>query len=257
MKELDKIGFGTYGIQNKEIIKLALQVGYRTIDTAVLYKNHSLIAEAINELKINREEIFIISKIHNKDQKNGTIIESYNEIIKHFGGYVDLLLLHAPVKNKFIESWKVLEDLYLNKKVRYIGVSNFRINELIDLLAKCRVKPYINQIEISPYNTRKELGLFCTNKGIRLQAYSSLIKGSDKMNNQILVTIAEKYKISLAQLLLKWSLQKGNCIIPMSKNENHMRENLQVCKIKDLDDNDIEKMDRMDEKYYTIKHYKD
>lgn len=232
--DLDRIGFGTYRIKDKDIIKSALQIGYRTLDTAILYKNHNIISQAIKESNIPRNQLFIISKISSKSQKSNKILDDYQDMIRNFG-YIDLILLHAPVKNKYIESWKILEDLYLEKKVRYIGVSNFRIFELEEL-KKCRVKPYLNQIEVNPYCTRTKLVKYCQDNGIIIQAYSSL-------KNKIGDISAEK--------LLKWALYKGYYIIPMSSNREHMKQNLNI-KGEDLDI-----LDKLNRDFYTISYYKD
>lgn len=266
MVDLNKIGFGTYRLKDKKTtilyIKQALQLGYRTIDTAVLYENHEYIAHAIQESNINRRDLFIISKIHNNDQIAGKIRESYSGIIKYFDGYVDLLLLHSPVKNKFIESWKILEQLYLEKKVRYIGVSNFRIHELEQILSICQIKPFLNQIEISPFCTRKELTDFCFKNNILIQAYGSLTN-TKKINDQKLQDIKNCISsdlgidLSAAQILLKWALQKNYYIIPKSTNIIHMQENLCAADIKNFNNAHMRSLDLLNESFHTIPHFKD
>jgi methylglyoxal/glyoxal reductase len=253
---IDKIGFGTYKIKSKEIIKKAIKIGYRTIDTADLYNNHQEIRDAIKESGYNRNEFFIVSKIKNKDQVNGTVKEAIYKILDIFE-YIDLLLLHAPMSS-FIDSWKILENEYKNNKIKKIGVSNFRIDELRLLLKTCKIKPYLNQIEISPFNTRYELTKFCKDNDIIVQAYSSLTRGFKlKKDIKNIEIIKQKYKLSTCQILLKWAYDSGYYIIPMSTNYDHMKENFIIDKLNSLDQESMHLLNSLNENYYTIPHFKD
>ena len=258
------VGIGTYkltGATCSDIVCNALIMGYRMIDTAVLYKNHSDIKLAIEKSGISRNNIYISSKIHDNTQKeqndnNNAIRDSVMSILKELGtDYLDQLLLHSPVKHKFIPSWKILEELYNEKIIRFIGVSNFRIHELELLLQNCKIPPYVNQIELSPFCTRNSLVSFCSSHGIIVQAYASLTVGR-RLNDANLIAIAQSLNISPASLLLSWALHKNYYIIPKADNIKHLYENINVSSIK-LDNSVIENLDALNECYYTIKKHSD
>lgn len=243
------IAFGTYRLKGEECfeaVKNAITVGYRMIDTAILYKNHKEIAKAIKGIK--RHELFIISKIDNKTQESQEIEEATKTILMELEiDQLDLLLLHSPHKNLFIDSWKKLINIRNNGLTKFIGVSNFRIDELESI--KYLEKPYCNQIEVNPYNQRKELVKYCQDNGIIIQAYAPLAR----MQKTLLTP----------HQMLQWSISKGFIPIVTSKNIEHMIENLNETKLKldlhlhlhlDLHSN---LMDNLDEEYYTIPHYKD
>ncbi|AYV76580.1 MAG: aldo/keto reductase [Terrestrivirus sp.] len=266
MTELSNFGVGTYkllGDRCIDIVTQALRIGYRTIDTAVLYKNHEQIREAIKRSGIPRSELYISSKIHDSDQKSGKIFESVEIILIELGiTYLDQLLLHSAVEGKYIESYKQLEKLQELGLVRNIGVSNFRIDELEILLSKIesgeiKQKPFVNQFEVSPFCTRDELVTFCKNHGIKIQAYGSLTVGR-KFNDERLSAICTKVKMNPCDLLLQWGLQKGYYLIPKSETEQHLKENF-ASKNKNnvLDDSIMKELDDLNESYYTIRKHRD
>jgi diketogulonate reductase-like aldo/keto reductase len=260
---LQPIGIGTYKLNNSEcsdIITHAINIGYRVIDTAQLYKNHQAISTGINKTNVKRAELFITSKIHINDILNGNTESACHKILTELQiDYVDLLLLHAPVsKEQNIKAWQVLERLHDSGYVRFIGVSNYRINELQELLSIAKIKPFCNQIEISPYNTRLDLVKFCRENKIIIQAYSSLTRGN-KLNSTTIIELSKKYKVTPAQLLLKWAIQNDYYVIPKTTNKIHLLENFNVAN-KDfpiISFSDMAVLNKLNENYYTIKHYRD
>jgi diketogulonate reductase-like aldo/keto reductase len=263
MAFLNKIGFGTYKITGEtciNIVEQALLDGYRTIDTATLYRNHPDIAEGIKKSNIRRQDIFLISKIHIKDIMDDNTEQAFYKIIKELDtDYLDMLLLHAPKsKEKNVKSWKILEELCEKKLVKYIGVSNYRVNELEEILEICTIKPFVNQIELSPFNTRIKLVQFCQKHNIIIQAYSSLTKGN-KLKSYSVMALAIKYNITVAQLLLRWAHQHNYYVIPKTINKIHLKENLQIINadFSNLSDIDMKLLDSCNEDYYTITYYRD
>lgn len=256
------IGLGTYKLIGEDCIRIisqAIKCGYRTIDTAVLYKNHKEICEGIKLSKIDRSELYISSKIHDSTQKNGKIIESVEEILAELEtDYLDQLLLHSAVKNKYLNAWKQLERLYKEGKVKHIGVSNFHVNELEDLLSHCEIKPYLNQFEISPFCTRKNLVKYCFDNDIKVQAYGSLTVGR-KLADPNLAKIAAKLNVTPQYILLKWAMQKGYYIIPKSECYEHLTQNLMPGDKSNPDIPSIcmDELDELNEDYYTINKHRD
>lgn len=234
MTNIDKIGLGTYKLNGNictTIVEKALRIGYRTIDTADLYKNHCEISQGIKNSEVSRDEICLISKIKLQDIKKNRIKESIDKIIKELDiNSIDIILLHGPLeKNKNISSWKSLMEIKNNNIVDQIGVSNYSIQDIENITSSTSFseQPYLNQIELHPYNinTRKQLVSYCKNKNIIMQAYCGLV-GGEKMNDIKLIEIAKKYNISIPQLLLKWGLNNGFYQIPKTSNMDHLKENI-------------------------------
>jgi diketogulonate reductase-like aldo/keto reductase len=267
MAKLDILGFGTYKLTGDicyESVLHALKTGYKTIDTATLYKNHVEVGRAIKDSGIPRNEIFITSKIHKKYIRKCKIADAISDILIELNvEYVDMLLLHEPYKhidaavaderNRFI--WKQMEEIHASGKARYIGISNYNLREMKNIIDTCTIKPYVNQIEISPFVTRSALVNYCREVGVIIQAYRSLINGT-KMENAIFMEIGEKHKISVAQLLLYWAIKKGYRVIPCSPNIDHITENYKTVDI--IDTNiDISPMENMNENLFTLPQHAD
>ncbi len=232
--DIPEIGFGTSLIEGEECvlnIKQALQVGYRHIDTASVYKNEEYIGKAIRESNIPREEIFITSKVWKDSMGYDNTIKSFNNTLNKLKlDYIDLFLIHWPKnndKNLNIETWKALETLYNQKKVKAIGVSNFLKHHLEVILYNCQIAPMVDQIEFHPGLTRKETVEFCKEKRIIVEAWAPLGKGS-MLKNDDLIKIASKYNKSVAQLCIRWCLQNEVIPLPKSTNLNRMIENRDV-----------------------------
>ncbi|MFD9625175.1 aldo/keto reductase [Peribacillus muralis] len=213
-------------------VKAAIKHGYRSIDTAAIYQNEEGVGQGIREgLKeagITREELFVTSKVWNADLGYETAIAAYEESLKKLGlDYLDLYLIHWPVEGKYKEAWRALETLYKEGKVKAIGVSNFQIHHLEDVIKDASVKPMVNQVEYHPRLAQKEVQAFCKEQGIQLEAWSPLMQGQ-LLDNETLQVIANKHGKSVAQVILRWDLQNGIVTIPKSTKEHRIVENSSV-----------------------------
>ena len=211
-----------------ESVKAALKHGYKSIDTAAVYENEEGVGQAIRESGVPREELFITSKVWNSDQGYESTLKAYEKSLSKLGlEYLDLYLIHWPGKTKFKETWKALEKLYKDGRVRAIGVSNFKTHHLKDLLSDAEIKPMINQVEYHPHLTQKELHDFCLQEGIQLEAWSPLKRG-ELLEEPTINEIAAKYQKTSAQVILRWNLQNKVITIPKSIKEHRIVENSQV-----------------------------
>jgi diketogulonate reductase-like aldo/keto reductase len=213
-------------------VKVAIKHGYRSIDTAAIYENEEGVGQGIREgLKeagISREDIFVTSKVWNADLGYESTIAAYEKSLQKLGlEYLDLYLIHWPVEGKYKEAWRALETLYKEGKVKAIGVSNFQIHHLKDLMEDAEVKPMVNQVECHPRLTQKEVQAFCKEQGIQLEAWSPLMQG-ELLDNEVLQAIATKHGKSVAQVILRWDLQNGIVTIPKSTKEHRIVENSTV-----------------------------
>jgi diketogulonate reductase-like aldo/keto reductase len=226
------LGLGVYKVKDGEevinAVRTALEIGYRHIDTAAYYQNEEGVGKAVRESGIPREEIFITTKVWNSDQGYETTLKAFETSLKKLGlDYVDLYLVHWPVKGKYKETYKALEKLYKDGQVRAIGVSNFHIHHLEDLMADCEIKPMVNQVEYHPRLTQKELHAFCKRHGIQLEAWSPLMRG-EVLQEAALVEIGKKYGKTPAQVILRWDLQNEVVTIPKSVTPQRIKENADI-----------------------------
>jgi methylglyoxal/glyoxal reductase len=231
--EMPWMGLGVFKVEEgRELvnaIKSAIKLGYRSIDTAAIYGNEEGVGqgirEGIAEAGISREDLFITSKVWNSDLGFESTIEAYETSLQKLGlEYLDLYLIHWPVEGKYKDAWRALETLYKEEKVRAIGVSNFQVHHLEDLLKDAEVKPVINQVEYHPRLTQQEVKAFCRENGIQLEAWSPLMQGQ-LLDNEIIISIAEKHGKSAAQVILRWDLQNGVITIPKSTKEHRIAAN--------------------------------
>lgn len=225
-------GLGVYKVKDgNEVInavKTAIHTGYRSIDTATIYDNEDGVGQAISDSGIPRKELFITTKVYNDDQGYESTLHAFETSLQRLKlDYVDLYLIHWPVKGKYKDTWKALEKLYKDKKVRAIGVSNFHIHHLEDLLADCEIKPMVNQVEFHPWLTQMELRKFCKEQKIQLEAWSPLARGQ-LLNHPIIVRIGERHKKTPAQIILRWDLQNEVITIPKSINKARIIENANI-----------------------------
>lgn len=233
-KYIPSIGFGTSLVTGEECIRTienALKVGYRHIDTASVYENEAEIGIAIKQSKIDRSELFITSKVWKDSMGYENTLKSFENSLKKLDlEYIDLFLIHWP-NNKdeqlTLDTWKALEKLYKDGKVKAIGVSNFLKHHLEKLLEKCEIIPMVDQIEFHPGLMRPETLQFCKEKNIVVEAWAPLGKGK-MLNNETLLQMAEKYNVSIAKLCLKWCLQNDVIPLPKSQNEERMKQNLDL-----------------------------
>ena len=229
---IPRLGLGVYqsapGQTTKKAVGYALKIGYRHIDTARIYGNESDVGAAIRESGIKREDIFVTTKLWNGDQGYETAFNAGNESLKRLGlKYLDLYLIHWPVQNARAESWKALVQLLKDGKCRSIGVSNYTVRHLTELLEGSDVVPAVNQVEFSPFLYQKQLLDYCEKKTIQVEAYSPLTQG-DKLNHPAIQHIAKRHNKTPAQIMIRWGLEHKLVTIPKSVHEERIRENAQV-----------------------------
>lgn len=237
--EIPSIAFGTWKISDENIcrksVKYALECGYRHIDAARIYNNEIFVGKGISEFlkenpNIKREDLFITTKVWNSDQGYEETLKAFEASFERLNlDYIDLYLIHWPnTKNMAttFETWKALEKLYNDKKVRAIGVCNFEKHHLEELEQISTVTPMVNQIEIHPYNQQLELRKYCESKNIIVESWSPLIQGN--VNDTLIVELAEKYKKSPAQIILKWHLQNWLLPLPKSITPSRIKENREL-----------------------------
>lgn len=252
--EMPSFGLGVYNLSSGRVAQTAigeaLRVGYRLIDTAKLYRNEADVGKAVRESGLPRDEIFVTTKLWNTDHGHGTALGAFDRSLKELGlEYVDLYLIHWPVRGERQETWKALEEIYRDGKARAIGVSNYMVHHLTELLADADVVPAVNQVEMNPFLPQRELQAFCREHGIRLEAYSPLTKGR-RLGDPRLASVAAKHGKTPAQVLLRWCLQKGAVPIPKSARPERIRENADVFDFS-LDAADLGALDRLDEALHT------
>lgn len=243
--EMPKFGLGVFKVQEgQEVIdsvKAAIKAGYISIDTAAVYKNEEGVGQGIKESGVDREKLFITTKVWNADQGYDSTLAAFETSIQKLGlDYIDLYLIHWPVSGKYKETWKALEKLYKDGKVKAIGVSNFHKHHLEDLLSEAEIVPTVNQIELHPLLSQEELRNFCKEKGIVVEAWSPLAQGK-LLDNPVLTEIAAKYNKSTAQIILRWDLQNDIVTIPKSIKEHRIIENADIFDF-ELTAEDLEKI---------------
>lgn len=245
------LGLGVFKVEEGpdlvNAVRAAIVHGYRSIDTAAIYGNEQGVGEGIaagiKETGIKREDLFITSKVWNSDLGYESTIKAYEASLKKLGlDYLDLYLIHWPVEGKFQEAWRALEALYTEGKVKAIGVSNFQIHHLEDLMKSATILPMVNQVERHPRLTNKEVLEYCKQKGIQLEAWSPLMQGQI-LDNEVLQSIATKHNKTTAQVILRWNLQEQVVVIPKSIKEHRIVANA------DLYDFELtqEEMDQIDQ----------
>ncbi|MFF2879432.1 aldo/keto reductase [Gottfriedia sp. NPDC057991] len=234
--EMPVIGLGVFQVEDGQVVidsvKAAIRNGYRSIDTAAIYQNEEGVGqgirEALEENGLKREDLFITSKVWNADLGYQSTIDAFELSLKKLGlDYLDLYLIHWPVEGKYVESWKALETLYKNGKVKAIGMSNFQIHHLKEVMANAEIMPMINQVELHPMLSQVELREFLKENSIQVEAWAPLMQGQ-LFENETLSQIANKHNKSIAQVVLRWHLQNGIVIIPKSIKEHRIQENANI-----------------------------
>lgn len=225
-------GFGVYLITEEEkaykAINKALEVGYRAFDTAQFYENEALLGKILSESPVSRDELFITTKVANYNQGYDSTLSTVEQSLKDLRiDQLDLLLIHWPSKRRFFETWRAMEKLYNEKLVKAIGVSNYQIHHLKELILNSDIKPVIDQVECHPYLTQQELKTYVDKKDIVFQAWSPLGRGA-VLKDPIVKIIAEQHNKSAAQVIIRWHLQKGNVVIPKSSTPSRIEENANI-----------------------------
>lgn len=239
-------GLGVFKVQEGseviESVKAAIKNGYKSIDTAAIYKNEEGVGQAIKESGVPREELFITTKVWNSDQGYESTLQAFETSLEKLGlDYLDLYLIHWPGKTKYKETWKALEKLYKDGRVRAIGVSNFKVHHLQDLISDADIKPMVNQVEYHPHLTQKDLLEYCQSEGIQLEAWSPLKQG-ELLADPTINELAEKHQKSAAQIILRWDIQNKVVTIPKSIKEQRIIENANIFDF-ELSSEDMAKID--------------
>lgn len=253
--EMPQIGFGVWKIPFNQTVKVvtdAIKNHYRLIDTAKQYGNEEQVGQGIKDSGIERKQLFLTTKIFNGDQGDfDKLRNAFNEQLKKLGtDHVDLLLLHWPVFNKYIESWRALEAIYNDGQARAIGVCNFDVDHLQKLMDHANIMPMVNQIEFNPRIHQPDTVAFCQDNHIQLEAWSPLGNGQ-LLNSPVINKIAKEHGKSPAQVIIRWELQQGFIVIPKSIHEERMRENRDVYDF-ELDADEMEAIAMLDEEKHSI-----
>ncbi|KZE83455.1 glyoxal reductase [Paenibacillus elgii] len=226
-------------------VQHALEAGYRSIDTAAVYGNEAGVGQAIQASSIPRDQLFVTTKVWNADQGYDSTLRAFEESRRKLQlEVIDLYLIHWPGKDKYKETWKALEKLYKDGLVRAIGVSNFKVHHLEDLLQDSEIVPAVNQVEFHPLLIQQELRTFCKEHKIQLEAWSPLMQGN--LDLPLLSELAGKYGKTPAQIILRWDLQHGVITIPKSIRESRIRENIDVFDFT-LSDEDMARLDGLNQ----------
>ena len=253
--KIPQLGLGVYqsppGKITVHTAKYALELGYRHIDAAKIYGNEADIGIAVKESGIDREEIFITTKLWNNDQGYDKALKAFGNSLQRLGlSYVDLYLIHWPVQEKIVGTWKAMIKILKDGKSRAIGVSNYSIDELKETIQSSDIIPAVNQVEFHPFLYQKDLLDFCKSNRIQVESYSPLTRGR-KLNHQSLKALSNKYGKTTAQILIKWNLQHDLVVIPKSIHEKRILENSQVFDFI-IEEKDMETLDSLNENLRTI-----
>ncbi|MFL0556159.1 aldo/keto reductase [Paenibacillus barengoltzii] len=248
------LGLGVFKVEEGQelvdAVKFAITHGYRSIDTAAIYANETGVGqgirEGLHEAGIPREALFVTSKVWNADLGYEETLAAYETSLQKLGlDYLDLYLIHWPVAGKYNEAWRALETLYKAGKVKAIGVSNFQVQHLQDLMEDAEIVPMVNQVEYHPRLTQQEVQAFCREHNIQMEAWSPLMQGQ-LLDHPVLQELARKYGKSVAQIILRWDLQNGVVTIPKSTKPHRITENADVFNFT-LTDEDMARISALNE----------
>ena len=245
-------GLGLYlareGREVRQAMQHALETGYRLFDTARMYGNEADVGKVIRESTIPREKLFVTTKLWNSDHGYDKTIRAFQASLAEMGlPYLDLYLIHWPVEELRKDSWRALETIYREGKCRAIGVSNYQISHLEELLQHAEIVPAVNQVEFSPFLYQRDLLEFCRSNQIQLESYSPLTRGK-KFDHPVLQKIAGKHQKTPAQILIRWNLEHDIVVIPKSSNPQRITENARVFDF-ELDTEDMALLDDLDQNY--------
>ena len=238
---IPQVGLGVFKIppdQTAAATTLAIELGYRHIDTAELYGNEAGVGEAVRNSGIDRSEFFVTSKLNNGAHAYADALAAFDQTLDTLDiGYLDLFLIHWPLPTigDFVETWRAMEEIYRGGKVRAIGVSNFQAHHLDRVLAECSIVPAVNQIEVNPHLTNEAVRAYDAEHGIVTEAWSPIARGA-VLDEPTIVDIAERLGRSPAQVTLRWHVQRGDVIFPKSVHSARLQENLQLFDFKLTDD---------------------
>lgn len=258
--EMPILGFGVYQVEPSEtekVVSEALQVGYRSIDTAAAYENEEAVGKAIKNSGIARDKLFITTKLWVQDTGYEKTKKAFEKSLKKLRlDYLDLYLIHQPFGD-YYGSWRAMEELYKDGRIKAIGVSNFHPDRLIDLILHNEVVPAVNQIETHPFNQQITTQRFLKENGVQIESWGPFAEGkNDIFNNQILKTIAQKYNKTTAQVILRWLTQRDVVIIPKSVNKKRMEENFSIFDF-ELTKEDMHEIQKLDEERSLFLDHRD
>lgn len=231
--KMPMVGFGVFQIHDAKttqtVVEEAIKTGYRLIDTAQVYGNEEAVGKAIKASGVPREELFITTKLWISDFSYEAAKDAFNESLRKLDlDYVDLYLLHQPFGDIF-GAWRALEELYKEGKIKAIGVSNFKPDQLANLAAFNEVTPAVNQIELHVFNQKEDEQAYMLSKGVQTESWGAFAEGQfDVFNNPVLKEIAEKYSKTTAQVMLRWQLQRGIVSLSKSANPERVRQNFDI-----------------------------
>lgn len=248
--KMPQLGFGVWQVEDNQAtdaVAKALEVGYTSIDTAMIYKNEKGVGKALQQSSVPREELFITTKVWNTDQGYENTLRAFDESLERLGlDYVDLYLIHWPTPeyDQYVDTYKALEKLYKDGRVKAIGVCNFDIEHLERILNECEIKPVLNQVECHPYLIQSELKEFCAKHDIFVEAWSPLQQGGEVLKNESVMKIAEAHGKTPAQVVLRWHLQNNTIVIPKSVTPSRIEENFNVFDF-ELSTNEMEEINKL------------
>jgi diketogulonate reductase-like aldo/keto reductase len=248
------LGLGVYDIYGKEAeqtVEWALEIGYRLFDTAAMYENETPVGQGLRQGGVPRQELFITTKVHNHDQGYDATLRAFDQSLARLNcEYIDLYLIHWPLPPTRKATWKALETLYAQGRVRAVGVANYLVPFLTELATYANVVPAVNQIEFSPYLFLTDELAYCRQHRIQLQAYSPLVRGR-RFQDPRLLELARQYGKTPAQMLIRWALQHGVSTIPKSACRHRLAENFNVFDFA-ISTDDLERMDRLHENLRVV-----
>ena len=253
-KKIPQAGLGLWLNQNKDeckkSVKEALEAGYRHFDTAQIYENEEFVGEALKESGVDRKELFITTKIWNDNLWWEGFDESFDESLKKLQtDYVDLLLIHFPVTEERRPAWYKMEEKYKAGKTKSIGVSNYMIHHLEELIKECKIKPVVNQVELHVFLQQPKLVEYCQANDIAVEAYAPLAHGYG-LDEPVLQSIAQKYGKSTAQIMIRWCIENDTIALPKSTHEKRIKENINVFDF-ELDKEDLSRIKGLEKNFRT------
>ncbi|MFC9693462.1 aldo/keto reductase [Kribbella sp. NPDC056951] len=257
--EMPQLGYGVFQVPNDETtaaVTAALEAGYRSIDTATAYQNEAGVGKALVASGIDRDELFITTKLWNADQGYDKALTAFDQSLGLLGlDYLDLYLIHwpAPDLDLYVDTWRALSKLLADGRVRAIGVSNFQPHHLDRLNELAGITPAVNQVELHPFLQQDEVRAYGADFGIRTEAWSPLAKGGSLLTDPVIEALASKHERTPAQVVLRWHLQLGNIVIPKSVTPARIKENLNVFDF-ELSDEDLATITPLDRDERTGPH---
>jgi diketogulonate reductase-like aldo/keto reductase len=257
--EIPQLGFGVWRVPSAEtqrVVSVALDAGYRHIDTAKLYDNEDAVGDAVRASGLHRDEVFVTTKVWNSDQGYDATLRAFDASMDRLGfDVLDLYLIHwpRPGKDTAAQTWRAMERLYLDGRIRAIGVSNFQPDHLRRLLDRSEVVPVVNQVELHPYLQQVDVRKANEELGVVTEAWSPLAKGGDLLDDPTITALADKHGVASAQVVLRWHMQIGTVAIPKSVTPERIAQNIDVFGF-ELDEQDLAEIATLDRDGRTGPH---